>query len=255
MKLAIMQPYFFPYLGYYQGIAAVDKYMLYDNLAYIKEGWMNKNRLLTIPGKPAYIIVHVKDKSSHKRINEIELADSKPWPRKMLNTILLNYKKAPFFDEVYPVVERVITSKVKLLTELNARSIIDVSRYLNITTEITTDTSKYSHLEETLVNSALAISQRFPSIKLCNPEKKVIRVIEICRAEGAEVFVNAIGGQALYDKEEFTRHGIELLFLQTQDHFYPQSTDAFHPNLSIIDVLMNCGRDGTRELLQKYTLV
>jgi hypothetical protein len=255
MKLAIMQPYFFPYLGYYQTISAVDKYMLYDNLAYIKEGWVNKNRLLVVNGEPVYFLVHVKNKSSFKKIREIELVDNRHWREKMLKSIFMNYKRRPFFNEVYPLVEGVINEEVRLLTDLNAKSIFDVAKFLEIKTEITTDTSKYADLEEKLANDVMELSARFPTIRLRNPQVKVIRVLEICRAEGAETFINAWGGQALYDKEEFAQNNIELFFIRTDAYSYPQSTKVFHPHLSIVDVLMNCGKEGTQELLGQYTLV
>lgn len=255
MKLAIMQPYFFPYIGYYQAISAVDKYMLYDNLAYIKRGWVNKNRLLVVNREPVYIIVPVKDKSCLRNINETELADNKNWRKKILNTIFMNYKKTTYFEEIYSIVEHVINTEVRLLTELNANSIIDISRYLDIKTEITTETSKYFDLEEKLENDHSDILKFFPSVKLINPEKKVIRVIEICRKEGADVFINAIGGQELYNKEEFARNDIKLFFIQTKKYSYQQSTKIFYPHLSIIDVLMHCGKEKTKNLLTKYQLV
>lgn len=249
-----MQPYFFPYLGFYQGVHAVDKYILYDNLAYIKEGWMNKNRFLVVNGEPTYFIAEVKKKSSFRKISDIELVDNNWWRKKIMKSIFYNYKKSPFFDEIYPIVERVVNAKVGFLTELNSRSIIEVCNYLEIKAEITTDTSKYLQLEDKLANDELEISSRFPSIRLNNPEKKVIRVIEICRAEGAEIFINAIGGRKLYDKEEFERHNIKLFFVQTNQYSYQQSTEKFYSHLSIIDVLMNCGKDGTKKLLNEYTL-
>jgi len=255
MKLAIMQPYFFPYLGYYQAVAAVDKYVLYDNLSYIKGGWLNRNRLLAVHGEPFYLIVPVKDKSSFRKINEVELVDNQPWRRKLLKDIFFNYKRAPFFEEVYPVIERVINSDVKLLTQLNASSIIDISKYLDIQTEITTDTRKYIGLEEKLVSDESNFAERFSSLKLRKPEKKARRVVEICHTEGAEILINAIGGQALYDKAEFARNNIQLFFVQTGEYSYQQSTEQFHADLSIIDVLMNCGKERTKELLKQYTLI
>jgi hypothetical protein len=255
MKLAVMQPYFFPYLGYYQAIYAVDKYILYDNLTYIKQGWMNRNKFLIVKGEPAYFIVEVKKRSRSKKIYDIELVDDNSWRSKILNSILLNYKKRPFFDEIYPVVEDVVNSEVRFLTELNSRSIIKVSNYLDIKTEISTDSGKYVELENRLRNVELEISALFPSIMLANPKKKVIRLIEICRMEGAEIFINAFGGRTLYDKHDFQQHGIKLFFIQTDKYSYQQSTDKFFPDLSIIDVLMNCGKEGTKELLKKYSLV
>jgi hypothetical protein len=255
MKLGIMQPYLFPYIGYFQGIHAVDKYILYDNLAYIKEGWMNKNRFLVVNGEPTYFIAEVKNKSSFKKISDIELVDNNWWHKKILKSIFYNYKTRPYFDEIYPIVERVTNAEVRFLTELNSKSIIEVCEYLDIKTEITTDTSKYFQLEDKLSSDELDISLRFPSIRLNNPEKKVVRVIEICRTEGAEIFINAIGGQKLYDKKEFERNNIELFFIHTNQFSYQQSTEIFYPHLSIIDVLMNCGKDETKKLLNEYTLL
>jgi hypothetical protein len=255
MKLGIMQPYFFPYLGYFQGIYAVDKYILYDNLAYIKDGWMNRNRLLVVKGKPTYFIVEIKRKSSNKKISEIEVVDGIFWRQKILKSIFYNYRNRPFFEEIYPLIERVINSDVKFLSELNFYSIIVVSNYLDIKTNITTDTSKYLELENKLSCERADLFSLFPSIKLNKPERKVVRAIEICRSEGANIFINAIGGQTLYDKAEFLRNNIKILFVKTNKYSYQQSTAEFHPNLSIIDVLMNCGKDGTKKLLNEYTLI
>ncbi len=255
MKLAIMQPYFFPYIGYYQAISAVDKYILYDNLAYIKEGWMNKNRFLVVKGEPAYFIAEVKKKSSFKKISDIELVENNSWRRKILNSILYHYKKRPFFDEIYPIVERVVKAEVRFLTELNSKSILEVANYLDIKTKITTDTSKYFHLEEKLDNDDLDTPEHFPLIKLNNPIKKVIRVIEICRAEGADTFINAYGGKEIYSKDDFANNDIKLFFIQTNEYSYPQPSKKFYPHLSIIDVLMNCGKEGARKLLDDYTLI
>lgn len=255
MKLAIMQPYFFPYIGYYQAISAVDKYILYDNLAYIKEGWMNRNRFLVVNGKPTYFAVEIKEKSSYKKISDIELVDDKRWRNKILKSIFYNYKSSPYFDEIYPIIERIVNAEIRFLTELNSKSIIEICNYLNLKTKIMTDVSEYFQLENQLSNGEIDISERFPSIKLHRSEKKVIRAIEICQLEGAEIFINAIGGQDLYDKVEFELNGIKLFFIQTNPYSYQQSTEKFYPHLSIIDVLMNCGKDGTKKLLHDYTLI
>jgi hypothetical protein len=255
MKLAIMQPYFFPYLGYFQGICAVDKYILYDNLAYIKEGWINRNRYLVMHGKPTYFNAQIKMRSSFTKINDIELVEHRAWRQKMLNSIFFNYKPRPFFGEIYPLVELVVNADVALLTDLCALSIRTVCGYLEIPTEMTRDTSKYLALEERLASNEANFQLLFPLVCLQNLERKVIRVIEICHMEGADAFVNAIGGQSLYDKDEFNQNHIDLFFVHTRPYAYPQSTPVFYPHLSIIDVLMNCGKEGTQQLLQQYDLI
>lgn len=255
MKLAVMQPYFFPYLGYFQGICAVDRYILYDNLAYIKEGWINRNRYLVTHGTPMYFIAPIKGKSSFAKIKDVELVEERSWRQKMLKSIAVNYKRRPFFGDIYPVVEQVVNADVALLTDLCSLSIRTICNYLDITTEMANGTAKFLELEVKLSAPEADLQQLFPSIRLNTLERKVMRAIAICHQEGASVFINAIGGRSLYDKEEFKNNNIDLFFIYTCPYAYPQSTSAFYPDLSIIDVLMNCGKEGTRQLLQQYQLI
>ena len=255
MKLAIMQPYFFPYLGYFQGICAVDKYILYDNIAYIKGGWINRNRYLLTRGTPMYFIVPIKGKSSFAKIKDVELVEERSWRDKMLKFIFFNYKRRPFFIEIYPLVEQVVNADVALLTDLCSLSIRTICNYLDITTEMATDSAKFLDMEAKLSADEADLQQLFPSIRLDRFERKVIRAIAMCHIEKADVFVNAIGGRCLYDKEEFKNNDIDLFFIYTCPYSYPQSTPDFYPDLSIIDVLMNCGKEGTRRLLRQYQLI
>ncbi len=255
MKLAIMQPYFFPYIGYYQAICAVDKYILYDNLNYIKYGWMNRNKYLVINREPSYFIVPIKQKSSYKTISDIELAKDQGWRRKLLNAIILNYKQSPHFADIFPLVEGVINSNCSRLTELNSRSVKDIATYLDISTFIETDVAQYNDIEDNLRKSDAEVADHFSNIALTPLDRKVIRIIAICNRESANVFINAIGGQELYHKEDFSRHNIRLHFIKSEDLIYPQRSSVFYPNLSIIDVLMNCGKSKTKEFLKHYTLI
>jgi hypothetical protein len=255
MKLAIMQPYFFPYLGYFQGICAVDKYLLYDNLAYIKEGWINRNRYLVTRGTPIYFIAPVKGKSSFAKIKDVELVEDRIWRQKLLKSIVVNYKRRPFFDEVYPLVEHVVNADLSLLTDLCSLSIRTICDYLDIATEMASGSAKFLELEAQLSSDEADLQKRFPSIRLETLERKVFRAIAMCHIEKAEVFVNAIGGQSLYNKAEFKNNNIDLFFVRTRPYSYPQSTPDFYPDLSIIDVLMNCGKEGTRRLLQQFDLI
>lgn len=256
MKLAVMQPYFFPYLGYYQAIAAVDKYILYDNLSFIKEAWMNRNRILLRDGRIQMLTVPLLHKSSNTMIRDVEIDNSKPWRENMLLTISGAYKKAPYWKEVFEVVEDVLMQKSSLLKDLNAKSIIAVLEYLGIRSKVDTDCTRFMDMEEILASIENDYSI-LPYLERTRPIKKVARVIEMCRREGACFFYNAIGGQELYDKVEFSQYGINLGFVKTQEIRYQQcsKTDTFTANLSIIDVLMNSGREGTLELLDKYVII
>lgn len=256
MKLAIMQPYFFPYIGYFQAISAVDKYILYSNLNFIKEAWMNRNRLLMRDGNTVMTTVPLKNKSSYSLILDIEIDNSQPWKSKFLKTVLNCYGRKPFFDEIYPLLEETLARDYHLLKDLNAATIIAISQYLGITTQIESDNSQYVSMEQQLQNIESDYSP-LPYLEKTKPIRKVARVIEMCRQEGADHFLNAIGGQQLYSKEEFAQYNICLNFVQTNPIQYRQDTKLgeFVPNLSIIDVLMNNGREGTKSLLTQYTLV
>lgn len=250
-----MQPYFFPYIGYFQGISAVDKYILYENLDYIKEGWMHRNRILIKNGAPTYIIARVLGKSSNRKISEIELDKEVIWKKKMLNTIFLNYKGSEHFEEIFPLIESLILYPADYLFEYNAHLITRICEFLEIPTEIVTKNPDYLPIEEKLDAIDEGNYSAFPELTLTQPIKKVARVIEMCKAEKADIFINAIGGTELYDKEEFKKYGIDLFFIKTNAVAYRQFSDRFHPYLSIIDVLMHNGKEKTQALLKEFELI
>ena len=256
MRLAIMQPYFMPYIGYFQAIAAVDKYILYSNLTFIKEAWMNRNRLLMRDGTIVLTTVPLHSKSSNSMIYDVEIDNTKPWREKFLRTIQMCYSRKPYYNQVYPLLADVLAQDYRLLKDLNAATIVAISRHLGITTVIETDNTPYLPMEQQLHDIESDYSP-LPYLEKTRPIRKVARVIEMCRQEGADHFVNAIGGQQLYSQEEFAQYGIQLNFVQTHPITYRQDTKSgqFVPNLSIIDVLMNNGREGTQSLLNQYTLV
>ena len=251
-----MQPYFMPYLGYFQAIAAVDKYILYDKLTYILNGWINRNRIRQRNMPPSYIIVPLKNKSSSTLISDIEIDNSKPWQNKILKTLQQAYSKSTYFYEVMPLIEDILSRDFSTISELNCYSIKSICQFLDIKTEIDSDTERFLDLENKLSKIELEDYSEFLHLHTL-PIKKVARAIEICREERCDIFINAIGGQELYDKKEFKQYNIDLYFIQMDEIRYPQKCNdhSFEPNLSIIDVLMHNGKEGTKELLNKYTLV
>jgi len=254
MKIAIMQPYFFPYIGYFQAINAVDKYILYDNLNFIKEAWMNRNKYLKKNGTACYFHAPIKEKSSYKKIHEIELIENDKWKKKILHSLFFNYKKAKYFDDVYPFISDIINYQTNKLSELNSQSIKRACDYLNITTEITVDNLKYKDIEKKLL--AENINEKdFSGLHLIDWQRKVVRAIEICRIEKADIFINAIGGIDLYSKNEFFNNGIELRFIKTKFIEYRQFDKNFVPNLSIIDVMMFNSPEEIKRLLSEYDFV
>lgn len=255
MKLAIMQPYFMPYIGYFQAINAVDKYILYDNLTFIKDGWMNRNRIRLTNGNVITITVPLINKSSNLLIRDVLIDNSQHWKRKFLNSIKLNYGKAPYFHEIFTLLYSILEDKYERLVDLNIQSIVTIAKYLDIRTIISSDNSLYLKMEENLKLIERGDYSQLEYLKKTYPIKKVARVIEMCMAEESKFFINAIGGQSLYDKNEFAKYGISLYFIRTNDISYNQFNNIFEPNLSIIDVLMFNGKEGTKQLLNEYTLV
>ncbi len=233
MKLAIMQPYFFPYIGYYQLVNSVDHFIFYDDVNFIKRGWINRTNIITKEAKQL-LSVSLSHSSQNKRINEIKLNGK---PEKILRTIEFTYKKAPYFEDVFPLIESCIFSDYELISEFAAHTIRSVSEYLGVKTE-------FSFSSEFHRSTA--------------GYEKARRLMDICKKENAEIYINSIGGQAIYTKEEFRQEGIDLYFLKSKPINYDQHPirkEGFEANLSIIDVMMFNSMDQVTRLLKEYDLI
>lgn len=255
MTFGAMQPYFFPYLGYFQLIHAADQFLLYDNLKYSRGGWVNRNRILEVGGEPTFLSVSIKEPRATKTIRSVELLDWCQRREKLLCSIHVNYRRCPHFREANKVIEEILFFDTESLAELNKHCVVTVSRFLGINTTILTDSTPFDAMEDRLRDEAIGLDESFPRVRLEEPKRRVVRALELCRELGAHVFVNAIGGRALYAKTAFAAHGVQAVFIRSRPHIYPQRATPFSPDLSIIDVLMNRGRDLTRKQLDEYDLV
>ncbi len=230
MKLGIMQPYFFPYLGYWQLINAVDKYVVYDDVAFIKGGWISRNNIL-LEGHKYMITLPLDNPSSFRNINQIDITSREVQRAKVIRTLEAAYRKAPYYETIMPMINNLIMES-KSISELNYNSIIQIDDYLGIETEI-------------ILSSDL---------KKNNELKGQEKVLHICKLLGADMYLNAVGGKELYSSDAFYDKGIELRFLKMGEVNYKQYNDEFVPGLSIIDVLMFNSVDKVIELLNQYTL-
>lgn len=232
MKLVIMQPYFFPYLGYWQMLNATDRFVIYDDVNYIKNGWINRNNLLL--NGSAHLFTLALDKASpFKLIRETFINADAGNRNKVLGFIRNAYLKAPQFKTVFPLIEEIVSfpeNNVALYLENHFRKIFD---YLDIGTEI-------------LISSNIK-----KNCELRGQDK----VIDICKALGTTQYINAIGGQELYDKQTFADAGIVLNFIKMRPVSYSQFKNDFVPNLSIVDVLMFNNKERVKLLLDEYDLV
>lgn len=229
-----MQPYIFPYIGYFQLINAVDKFVIYDNIQFTKKGWINRNRLL-LNGKDEYFTLPLKSDSDFLNVKEREL--SKDWLKeknKTLNKIKENYKKAPYFKEVYNLVESNFNFESLNLFDFILNALKNTLNYLFIKTEI-------------VISSTLAINHNL---------KAEEKVIAICKALNAETYLNPIGGIELYNKEHFLNEGIKLNFIKANNCIYKQLNNEFIPFLSIIDVMMFNSKEEIKRMIEKeYILI
>lgn len=229
MRLGIMQPYFFPYLGYWQLLANVDKYVVYDDVTYIKGGWINRNNFL-INGQKNLLTMRLEKASSYTLIKDIAIKDDFV---KFLKTIEMGYKKAPFFEDIFRLLKDICQCPDKKLGQFLFNSHIKICEYLGIDTELILSSSFEKHTEL----------------------KGKDKVISICKQLGADEYINAIGGQELYDKKEFAENGIRLNFLQANLREYRQLKNEFVAGLSIIDIMMFNSKEEIKEMLNDFKLV
>jgi hypothetical protein len=209
-----MQPYFFPYIGYFHLINSVDIFVVYDNIKYTKRGWINRNRLLQ-NGKDVKFSLPLKSDSDCLDVCERELAADFN-RKKLLNKFKGAYQCAPYFTQTFRLVEHIVRYEEANLFRFLHYSITKTCEHLGITTEIRVSSDITSD----------------------NDLKNQNNILALCETIGASTYVNAIGGMKLYSKETFREKGIDLNFIQSKPFEYPQFGDAFVPWLSIIDVMM-----------------
>jgi hypothetical protein len=234
MKLAIMQPYLFPYIGYFQLMNLADAFVVYDDVQFIKGGWINRNNILVSGNKKMFNLSLKKD-STFANINERFFDETKFDKEivKFLRTIGQSYSKAPFFKETYNLLEDIFSCKERGLSEFITNSLMKINEYLGIRTSIK-------------VSSKLSYDKDF---------KAQERVLALCSSFKPKFYINPIGGVDLYSKETFKQNDIKLNFLRTQDINYAQFNKDFEPNLSIIDVMMFNSVESIQDMMTKFELI
>ena len=233
MRIAIMQPYLFPYIGYFQLIHAVDTFVIYDDIEYTKKGWINRNRIL-INGQDHLFSIPLKKDSDYLTIDKRYLAENYPeYKKKIFGQVISAYSKSPEFKNVFPLIEDCMNFPDTNLFSFIFYSLKKLCFYLDIKTEF-------------IKSSTLDID---PSLKGAD------KVIAINKKLNSSIYINAIGGQVLYSKETFSKNGIELKFIKTTPIIYPQFKNEFVPNLSIIDVMMFNPKEKVQEYLSSFYIL
>ncbi|MDT8406687.1 MAG: WbqC family protein [Methylococcales bacterium] len=228
MKLAIMQPYFFPYPGYFQLLHAVDTFVVYDDVNFIKGGWINRNFILA-QQKKTRLTLQLLGASPNLPINHITVGNNR---NKLLKTLQQNYARAPFFSNVIPLLEEILTSdetNLALFLDFSLRRTCD---YLNLHPRwyLSSDLHKDHAL------------------------KGQDKVLAICQELGADEYINLPGGRSLYHRDSFDKMGVQLSFIDPQVIEYRQFRPPFLANLSIIDSLMFNHPEQCQHLLKQYNL-
>jgi hypothetical protein len=220
MIIGIMQPYYLPYLGYFQLMKAVDTFVYYDDVTYIKQGWINRNNII-INGQPHRFTLELQGASSFKKINEIQVGENR---EKLYKTISQAYKKAPYFKQMDGTLYDIFHSGEQNLFNYILQTHYAIFNYLGISLSC-------------IISSGIEKNN-----SLTGKDK----VIDICKRLMATTYINAVGGQYLYDKVEFANNGIHLYFLRPHSGL---------PKTSIIDVMMNHDPEEIRTMLENYDLI
>ena len=228
----VMQPYLFPYLGYWQMLAAVDNFVIFDDVNFINKGWINRNNIL-LSGKQHMFTLPLIKASQNKLIREIEIVPESRERLKILKTFNNAYKKAPFFDSVYPIIEKILLNDESNLSLFLKYHFQLVFKYLGISTKI-------------------FMSSEFEKEDSLRGADKIIK---ICRLLDTDIYINAIGGRELYSSGEFENNGMHLKFIKMRPIHYRQFDNDFVPFLSIVDVLMFNEVALVRSFLNEYDLV
>ena len=234
MKIAIMQPYLFPYFSYYQLINVVDKFVVYDDVNFIKQGWINRNNIL-VNKKPYLFTVPIKNQNSFSKINATMINEKAYflWVNKFLKTIEQNYSKAPFYNEVLPLLKNIFQKEDEFISSIAVKSLKLVSEFIGINTVFEDSSVIYGNQHLTSQN----------------------RVLDICVKENANYYFNPIGGIDLYSKKDFSEKGIFLNFIKSKKFEYIQFNEKFVPNLSIIDILMFNNVSNIKNNLNNYEVI
>ena len=234
-KIAIMQPYMFPYIGYWQLMNEVDLFVIYDDVNFIKRGWINRNNILE-NGEASLFSMPLSGASQNKKINEIPFFELRKWSHKFLNQLKKSYAKAPYFKEIEELLQEIFNenyTESTSIVDLFIKHVELIAQYLEIDIELSTSSKAFN-------NSML---------------KGQSRIIDICSLVSAQKYINPIGGKELYTTEAFEEENIELSFMQSKPFEYKQFDNEFVPWLSIIDVLMFNSKEQVIDLINSYELI
>ena len=233
MKVGVMQPYFLPYLGYFQLIDSVDSFVFFDDVNFIKKGWINRNSILLNNEAHKFTIPLIKA-SQNKLINEIYLFDYLTWRNSFMSKIEVSYKSAPNYSNILDLIHDILyANNFELISDLSSSSVMKIMDYINLNRT----TFKSSNLNYSSSNATG-------------------KIVSICKKMNATEYINPINGKFLYDSKEFNENNLEIKIIKMSNEIsYSQNSPTFISNLSIIDVLMFNTIENVRSLIGKYEII
>ena len=234
MKLGIMQPYFFPYLGYFSLIKYVDKWIIFDTVQYIRKGWINRNRIIDPKGGWQYIIIPIRTTSRDTLIKDAYISGNQNWRESLRGKLTVYKKRAPYYNDVMKLIDEVIVKDINKISKLNEVALEKVCNYLDI---------NFSYEVFSQMN-----------LEIENATDPGEWALNISKAMKAKVYTNLIGGKAIFGKQKFEKENIKLEFLNINIEPYNQGGKNFEHGLSIIDVLMFNSKERVNEFLDNYEI-
>jgi hypothetical protein len=235
MKVAIMQPYFLPYIGYFQLINAVDEFILFDTPQFIRHGWIERNYILKLNGDSCYIKVPLVKQSRNTSIKDMKINNSTKWQNKILAQLTHYKKKAPYYKETISLLSLIFKEQTDSIVNLNFVSLNLICEYLDITTPIKIWSEMNIEIDQ--VNA---------------PDEWALN---ICKKINASTYINPIGGQSFFNKHKYIKSDIKLKFIDTVEVSYSQFDDNFTPWLSIIDILMFNSKDDIKKMVEQFNFL
>lgn len=228
-----MQPYFFPYIGYFQLMNLCDEFIVFDTVRFIKQGWINRNRILHPEGTPKYLSVPIQKFKSDTLIKDILIDNKVDWKQSIIiNRLQVYYKDAPYKEEVIAFVRDCLSEEFSSLSELNVHLLKKTCNYLNINCHITSLSKSNFEYEDATASDEWGLN--------------------ISKALNAKTYINAPGGILFYDKNKYKKEDIEIIFINPILNSYNQNCETFTPGLSILDVMMFNSVDEIQEMLINY---
>lgn len=234
-KVAIMQPYFFPYLAYFSLIKHTDQFILFDPVQFIRHGWIERNRILKQNGGWLYIKVPLLKHSRDTIIKDIKINNEIKWQDKILAQLVIYKKKAPYYNEVITLLKELFSKEYESITNLNKKSIELVCDYLSIEHDI----QVFSKMD----------------LDIETPNASDEWALNICKSMGnIKEYWNPSGGEEFFSREKYKANDIKLNFLHLNEFEYKQFDDHFEPGLSIIDTMMFNSVETINQYLNNYKI-